>query len=519
MKEKAETWEVPAADWSVVNATSSNRFRESIIGKGPSGKSDGDIVVLTPCNSGRAKVPWLMFVDVKRKESRLDNNPTTEQAEHDPYPFDQGKPILPKVSELRRKLAEKAKREPRFRFYALYDRIYRHDVLWSAWRLVQRNDGGPGIARQTIQDIEQYGPSKLIDELQEVLKSKTYQPEAIKRVHIPKGDGKTRPLGIPAVKDRIVQQACLLILEPIFEEDFLACSYGFRPGRSAFQALNTIERNLKQGRTEVYDADLKGYFDSIPHDKLMKALEWRIADRQVLHLIRLWLTTPVIEKDGQGRTTKKRPDRGTPQGGVISPLLSNLFLHWFDRKFYGPGGPLEFANARLIRYADDFVIMAWCVDDRIIKWVETTIEKWMGLELNRDKTKVLDVKQPGTALDFLGYSFRYDKDLRGGTHRYWNRIPSKKSLARAREQIRRLTSQQQGCLPIKDVVCRLNRFLVGWSNYFRTGFPGKLFKKINSFVMWRMYLFLSRRSQRPFKLPVGTTWYKFIFEKLGVRRL
>jgi len=460
-----------------------------------------------------------MFVDAKCKENRLEEIPTTEQAENAPYPFDKGKPILPKVSQLRRKLAEKAKREPRFRFYALYDRIYRKDVLWSAWCIVQRNDGGPGIDGQTIEEVEQYGAIRLIDEIHELLQSKTYQPEPIKRVHIPKGDGKTRPLGIPTVKDRIIQQACLLILEPIFEEDFLDCSYGYRPGRSAHHALDAIERNLKTGRTAVYDADLKGYFDSIPHDQLMKAVEFRIADRQVLHLVRMWLTAPIIEKDEQGRTTKRRPERGTPQGGVISPLLANLYLHWFDKVFHGKDSPLKFANARLVRFADDFVIMARSIDDRMIKWVGEKIEMWMGLELNREKTKVVNVRSPDAALKFLGYSFRYEKDAYKKNSCYLRRSPSRKSMQRARDRIRELTSHQKGCFPINEVVRELNWFLIGWSNYFKTGHPGRSFRSLNHFVLTRMYLFLRRKSQRPFKLPEGITWYHFIFKKLMVRRL
>ena len=446
------------------------------------------------------------------------DTPTTEQADDDPYRFDKGKPVLPKVSQLRRKLAEKAKREPKFRFYALYDRIYRKDVLWSAWRLVQRNDGGPGIDKQTIEEVEQYGAIRLIDEIHEMLKSKIYQPQPIKRVHIPKGDGKTRPLGIPTVKDRIIQQACLLMLEPIFEEDFLDCSYGYRPGRSAHQALDVIERNLREGRTAVYDADLKGYFDSIPHDKLMKAVEFRIADRQVLSLIRMWLTAPIIEKDEQGRTTKKRPDRGTPQGGVISPLLANLYLHWFDKAFHGTNGPFKFADARMVRFADDFVIMAKCIDERIINWVEGKVEEWMGLVINREKTRVYDAKEPGETLDFLSYSFRYDKDRIYGTNRrYWNRTPSKKSVKRFHEEVHTITSK--GLRPLDEVIRQLNYFLRGWSNYFGTGYPNKTFRSLNYYVLGRLWQFMQRRSQRHFKPPEEISWYAFVRDRLKVYQM
>jgi len=448
----------------------------------------------------------------------LEEIPTTEQADDNPYRFDKGKPVLPKVSQLRRKLAEKAKREPRFRFYALYDRIYRKDVLWSAWRMVQRNDGGPGIDEQTIEEVEQYGAIRLIDEIHETLKSKTYMPQPIKRVHIPKGGGKTRPLGIPTVKDRIIQQACLLILEPIFEEDFLDCSYGYRPGRSAHQALDVIERNLKEGRTAVYDADLKGYFDSIPHDKLMKAVEFRIADRQVLSLIRMWLTAPIIEKDERGQTRNKRPDRGTPQGGVISPLLANLYLNWFDKVFHGKDGPFKFANARMVRFADDFVIMARYVDDRIIKWVEEKIESWMGLVINREKTRVFDARQLGMTLDFLSYSFRFDKTrFPGSDRKYWNRMPSKKAVKQCRAEIHEITSK--GCRDVGEVVKQLNYFLIGWSNYFGTGYPSETFESLNAHVQRRMWQFLQRLSQRPFKPPEGMSWYEFIYDKLKVYRL
>jgi len=233
----------------------------------------------------------------------------------------------------------------------------------------------------------------------------------------------------------------------------------------------------------------------------------------------MWLTAPVIEKDEQGRTTKKRPDKGTPQGGVISPLLANLYLHWFDKVFHGKGGPLKFANARMVRFADDFVIMANIMTERTVGWVEEKIEQWMGLEVNREKTKVVNLRLPDTVLEFLGYMFQYDRSPFRKNSRYLKRSPSRKSMQRAKDKIRELTSHQKGCFPIDEVVRELNWFLIGWSNYFKTGHPGKSFRSINHFVLTRMYRFLRRKSQRPFKLPEGTSWYHFIFKILKVRRL
>jgi RNA-directed DNA polymerase len=301
--------------------------------------------------------------------------------------------------------------------------------------------------------------------------------------------------------------AALLILEPIFEADFLDCSFGFRPGRSAHQALQALHGYLSAGYREVYDADLQGYFDSIPHDKLLACVRMRVADRSVLHLIRLWLEAVVVEVEAEsGQTRVHRPQQGTPQGGVLSPLLANVYLHWFDKRFHAPGGPAHFAKAKLVRYADDFVVLARYQGPRLRSWVEETLEGWLGLQINRVKTKVVNLREEGVGLDFLGYHFRYERTLYGGTHHYLRWGPSVKALARLRENVRQMTGPAICWHPIPAVVSTMNRFLKGWRAYFHLGHCRRAYRSVNYFVDQRLVRHLCRRSQRPFRPPEGTTY-------------
>jgi len=448
--------------------------------------------------------------------------PTTEEAVEEVLSFREAL-LPPKLRELRQKLGRKAKQQKRYRFYSLYGLVCRSDTLQAAWAAVRRNGGAPGLDGITIESVAATpeGEAAFLYEIEASLKEGTYRAQGVRRVYILKANGKLRPPGIPTVRDRVVQAAVLLILEAIFEADFEECSHGFRPGRSAHDALRAIHQNLKEGLVAVYDADLAGYFDSIPHERLMACVRMRVVDGSVLALIRQWLEAPVVEpppSGGKGPPTVKRNDRGTPQGGVLSPLLANIYLHWFDHVFGRGDGPQEWARAKWTRYADDFVVQARYVGTRLREWIEGRLEGWLGLQINREKTRVVRLSDPGASLDFLGYTFRWDRDRLGRPGRYWNWQPSRQAMAREREALRGLIHRRHCSTPIPELIARINRHRRGWAGYFRLGYPRKAFRAMNRFVEERLRRHLRRRSQRAWRPPKGRSLHDHLIH-LGLELL
>ena len=412
----------------------------------------------------------------------------------------------PDIALMTERLARKAAAEPKFRFYRLFWWITHEQTLRCAWERVRANGGAPGVDGVTFQMIERSegGVDGFLAGLQKELRENAYRASPLRRKYIEKANGKMRPLGIPTVKDRVVQCAVKTVIEPIFEEDFHDCSFGFRPNRSAQDAVARIAENVKKGKALAYDADLSSYFDTIPHDKLMAAVQMRISDGRVLGLVRHWLKVCVQEPNGVRISPK---GRGTPQGGVISPLLANIYLHWFETIVSLTAKACGQVMS-IVRYADDFVILARSWADGFLQRVEGILEGRMGLTVNREKTKVLDFREPHTTLTFLGYDFRMVRDRLFGTgKRYLTFGPSKKSMKRVREKIHAITHARNGLLTVEKVVGRLNKLTKGWGAFYSVGYPSKAFHAVNGYALRRMARFLNRKSQRRYRLKFADTYY------------